>query len=161
MYSRSESPAPCVDLFFFNFVWGQEPKGRHPACCIACVLMGRQCCFFILFFKMCVLVGALGQAMLLREMLEARLEELPGGSREQELRRGIVGGGGEQLKRGVRGERMEEEEVEERKVLEELLFETRANLELLPKIAKERRAQRRASEQRERLAQVQGLGFRF
>jgi hypothetical protein len=99
--------------------------------------------------------------MLLREMLEARLEELPGGSREQELRRGIVGGGGEQLKRGVRGERMEEEEVEERKVLEELLFETRANLELLPKIAKERRAQRRASEQRERLAQVQGLGFRF
>ena len=49
---------------------------------------------------------------------------------------------------------MEDEELEERKVLEELLFETRANLELLPKIAKERRAQRRASEQRERLAQV-------
>ena len=91
--------------------------------------------------------------MLLREMLEARLEELPGGSREQELRRGMVGGGGEQLKRGVRGERVEEEE-EERKVLEELLFETRANLELLPKIAKERRAQRRESEQRECLAQV-------
>ena len=87
---------------------------------------------------MCVRTGAKGQAMILLEMIEARLEELPAGEREQDRH---AGGGGGQAR----------DVQQERKVLEELRMETRANLELLPKIAKERRALRRTAEERQRL----------
>ena len=76
--------------------------------------------------------------MILLEMIEARLEELPAGEREQDRH---AGGGGGQAR----------DVQQERKVLEELRMETRANLELLPKIAKERRALRRTAEERQRL----------
>ena len=87
---------------------------------------------------MCVRAGAKGQALLLLEMIEARLEELSVGGREQDRHAGSGGG----QPRDVQGER---------KVLEELRMETRANLELMPKIAKERRALRRAAEERQDL----------
>jgi hypothetical protein len=60
--------------------------------------------------------------MLLEEMLVARLEELDEAQ-----------GGGE-------------DEEQQREVLLELLVETRANLEMLPELAKSRRVRRRASE---------------
>jgi len=85
-----------------------------------------------------VTMGAMGQALLLEEMIQARLYELhdlvredgapEGGAGVDKIGGGGGGGGNFQV---------------QQKVLTELLVETRANLKILPEIARERKKQRR------------------